>query len=91
MPYHPSQEITSIPYYICNGQTHSASASLKWLINGKAPHCELDTFTHIDGSLYKHAMDASQKFLALVIPKSRHFTVLVKACDNLGHQDLLPY
>ena len=60
----------------------------KWLINGKAPHHELDTFTYIDDLLDKHAMDASQKFLSLVIPKSWHFTVLFKALDKLGHQEV---
>ena len=50
----------------------------KQSINGKAPHYESDTFTNIDGLLYKHAMDASQKFLALFIPKAWHFMMLVK-------------
>ena len=40
------------------------------LLNGKAPHHEFDTFTHVKGLLYKHIMDAGKKFLALVIPKS---------------------
>ena len=31
-------------------------------------------------------MDASQKFLVLVIPKSWHFTVLIEAHNKLGHQ-----
>ena len=31
-------------------------------------------------------MDTTQKFLALVIPNSWHFTVLVKLHDKLGHQ-----
>ena len=57
----------------------------------KTPHHELDTFTHIKNLPYKHAMDASQKFLALVIPKSWCFTVLIEAHDNLGQQDLPPY
>ena len=59
------------------------------LHNGKAPHHESDTFTHIDGLLYKHAMDASQKFLTLVISKSWHFMVLVEAHDKLGHQGVM--
>ena len=33
-----------------------------------------------------HVMDSNQKFLALVIPKSWCFTVLVQAHDKLGHQ-----
>ena len=41
----------------------------KQLINGKASHHESDTITNIDSLLYKHVMDASQKFLSLVIPK----------------------
>ena len=60
----------------------------KWLINGKATHYELDMFIHIDGLLYKYAMDTSQKYLALVIPQSWCFTVLVEAYDKLGHQEV---
>ena len=56
------------------------------LLNGKAPHHEFDTFTHIKGLLYKHITDAGKKFLTLVIPKSMKFTVLVEAHDKLGHQ-----
>ena len=56
------------------------------LLNGKAPHHEFDTFTHVKGLLYKHITDAGKKFLALVIPKSCKYTVLVEAHDKLGHQ-----
>ena len=42
----------------------------KRLINGKAPHHEFDTFTHVKGLLYKHISNAGKQFLALVIPKS---------------------
>ena len=58
----------------------------RWLINGKTPHHESDTFTHIDGLLYNHAMDASQRSLALVILKSWCFMVLVEAHVQLHHQ-----
>ena len=58
----------------------------KRLLNGKAPHHESDTFTHIKGLLYKHVSDAGKQFLTLVIPKSWKFTVLVEAHDKLGHQ-----
>ena len=58
----------------------------KKLLNGKAPHHESDTFTHVKGLLYKHVSDAGKKFLTLVIPKSWKFTVLVEAQDKLGHQ-----
>ena len=58
----------------------------KQLLNGKAPHHEFDTFTHVKGLLYKHVMDMGKKFLALVIPKSWKYTVLVEAHDKLGHQ-----
>ena len=58
----------------------------KRLLNGKAPHHEFDTFTHVKGLLYKHVMDAGKKFLTLVIPKSWKYTVLVEAHDKLGHQ-----
>ena len=56
------------------------------LLNGKAPHHEFDTFTHVKGLLYKHLTDADKKFLALVIPKSWKYTVLVEAHDKLGNQ-----
>ena len=58
----------------------------KRLLNSKAPHHEFDTFTHVKGLLYKHVMDAGKKFLALVIPKSWKYTVLMEAHDKLGHQ-----
>ena len=58
----------------------------KRLQSGKAPSQKVDTFTHIKGLIYKHLMDSNQRFLALVIPKSWHFTVLSEAHDNLGHQ-----
>ena len=38
------------------------------------------------GLFYKHVTDAGKQFLALVIPKSWEYTVLVKAHDKLGHQ-----
>ena len=58
----------------------------KRLLNGKAPHHEFDTFTHVKGLLYKHVFDAGKQFLALVIPKSWKLTILVEAHDKLGHQ-----
>ena len=58
----------------------------KRLLNGKAPHHEADTFTHVKGLLYKHVSDAGKQFLTLVIPKSWKFTILVEAHDKLGHQ-----
>ena len=58
----------------------------KRLLNGKAPHHEFNTFTHVKGLLYKHVTDAGKQFLTLVIPKSWKYTVLVEAHDKLGHQ-----
>ena len=58
----------------------------KHILNGKAPSHDVDTFSHIKGLLYKHIMDANKKFLALVIPKSWHFIVLIEAHNKLGHQ-----
>ena len=49
------------------------------ILNGKAPHLEFDTFTHVKALLYKHITDAGKKFLALVIPKSWKYTVLVES------------
>ena len=36
----------------------------KCLLNGKAPHHEFDTFTHVEGLLYKHITDSHKQFLA---------------------------
>ena len=36
----------------------------KRLLNGKAPHHEVDTFAHVKGLLYKHVSDAGKQFLA---------------------------
>ena len=58
----------------------------KHLSNGKAPKHETDIFTHVRGVLYKHVTNSGKKFLALVIPKSWKYTVLVEAHDKLGHQ-----
>ena len=58
----------------------------KHLLKGKAPHHEFDTFTHVKGLLYKHITGSGKPFLALVIPKSWKYTVLVEAHNKLGHQ-----
>ena len=58
----------------------------KWLLNGKAPSYEADTFTHIKGLLFKHVMDSNKKNLGTSHPKSWCFTVLVGAHDKFGHQ-----
>ena len=56
------------------------------LSNGKAPKHKPDIFTQVRGLLYKHITDSGQKFLALVIPMSWRYTVLVEAHDIFGHQ-----
>ena len=48
----------------------------------KPPSHEVDTFTHIKGLIYKHEMDSNQRFLALVILKVWHFTVLIEPTTN---------
>ena len=58
----------------------------KHLLNGKAQQHETDVFTHVKGLLYKHIMDSGKQFLALIIPKSWKYTVLVEAHNKLGHQ-----
>ena len=58
----------------------------KPLSNGKAPQHEADLFTHVKGLLYKHFMDANQKFLALIIQKAWKYTISVVAHDKLRHQ-----
>ena len=57
----------------------------KGLLSGKASSHKVDIFTHIKGLSTKHVMDSNQRFLALVIPKSRHFTVPIETHDKLGH------
>ena len=47
-------------------QTHSVNMFPKWLLNGKSPQHEFDTFTHIKGLLYKHIMDSGKHFLPLL-------------------------
>lgn len=58
----------------------------KHLSNGKAPQHGTDLFTHIRRLLYKYVMDSGQNVLALVIPKSWKYAVLVEAHNELGHQ-----
>ena len=58
----------------------------KCLSSGKVPQNETDLFTHIKGLLYKHITDSGQKFLAVIIPKSWKYTVVMEANDKLGHQ-----
>ena len=59
----------------------------KHLFNCKAQQHETDVFIHVKGLLYKHIMDSGKQFLALVIPKSWKYTVLVEAHNKLGHQE----
>ena len=66
-------------------KTPFASGSLNVYQWESAPQHETDLFTHVRGLLYKHVTDSGQKFLALVIPKSWKYTVLVEAHDKLGH------
>ena len=58
----------------------------KRLLNGKAPHHEFDTFSHMKRLLYKHVTYTGKQFHTLVIPKSWKYTVLEEAHDKLGHQ-----
>ena len=58
----------------------------KHLSNGKALQHENDLFTYVRNLLHKHVTDAGKKFLALVIPKSWKYTILVEGHDKLGHQ-----
>ena len=58
----------------------------KRLLSGEAPSLEVNIFTHIKDLTYKHMMDSNQRFLALVLPNSWHFTVLIEVHDKLGHQ-----
>ena len=87
-PLHQNHSQLNIwmPYYKCKKTDPFCKCISQRLLNGKAPHHEFDTFTHAKGLLYKHIMDASKNFLALVIPKSLKYTVLMEAHDELGHQ-----
>ena len=58
----------------------------KRFLNGKAPKHETDVFTYSKGLLYKHITESGKQFLALIIPKSWKYMVLVEAHDKLGHQ-----
>ena len=60
----------------------------KRFLSGKAPSHEVVTFMNIKGLIYKHIIDSNEKFVALVIPKSWNFMVLVEAHDKLGHQEV---
>ena len=58
----------------------------KHFSNSKGPQHESDLFTYIKGLLYKDITDYGKKFLAIFIPKSWIYTVLVEVHDKLGHQ-----
>ena len=47
------------------------------LLNGKAPKRETDVFTYSKGLLYKYITESGKQFLALIIPKSWKYMVLV--------------
>ena len=50
------------------------------------PSHEVDTFTHIKRSHLQACDGFKPKILALVIPKSWHFAILIDTHDKLGHQ-----
>ena len=58
----------------------------KCLFNGKSTTTWNRCFYSCKRLLYKHIMDSGKQFLALVIPKSWKYTVLVGAHNKLGHQ-----
>ena len=64
-------------------QTFSVSVFLNVYPMERHPSMRPNLFTHIKGLLYKHITDSGQKFLALVIPKSWKYIVLVEAHDKL--------
>ena len=73
-------------YNRCIGQIPFCKHISKCLSNGRAPKHEVDLFLHVKGLLCKHVTDSNKKILALVIPKSWKYTVLVEAHDKHGHQ-----
>ena len=60
----------------------------KRLLSGKAPSHKVNTLMHSKGLINKHVRDSNQRFLAIVIPKSWCFTVLIEAHNKLGHQGI---
>ena len=81
-----SQQIERILFKLMQRMDFFCKHISKRLPSGKALSHEVNTFTHIKGLIYKHVMASNQRFLALVIPKSWNFTVLIEAHDKLGHQ-----
>ena len=63
----------------------------KHVFNSKAPQHKTDVLTHVKGLQYKHIMDSGKQFLALIIPKSWKYMVLVEAHSKLGHQGNSPH
>ena len=86
LPQNHSQQIAWKPYCKCRRQTHSVNAFPRdyWMAGHLTMNLILllmskDYYINISQMLVK-------KFLALVIPKSGKYTVLVEAHDKLGHQ-----
>ena len=73
-------------YSRCRRLTHSANASLSNYSVEKHHNMKQIFLLTSRGLLYKQVTDSRQKFLALVIPKSWKYTVLMEAHDKLGHQ-----
>ena len=57
-------------------------------LSGKAPCMKLTHLHALKVSFTSMVWPQIKKFLALVIPKSWHLTVLVEAHDKLGHQGI---
>ena len=67
----PAPHGRSQAYFVTNANNRPIlQAYLQMVVNEKTPHHEGDTFSHINGVLYKWAMDATYKYLALVIPNN---------------------
>ena len=60
----------------------------KWLLSGKAPSYEVNTFRHIKGLLYKYVMDSNKKILSTSHPLILVFHSTLEAYDKLGHQGI---
>ena len=58
----------------------------KHLSNGKVLQHQTDLFTHVRGLLHKCVTGLGQRILALIIPRSWKYNVLVETHDKLGHQ-----
>ena len=74
------------PQSKCRGQIPSANVFPRDYSVAKHPCLKLTHLHTLMVSFTSRLWTQIKKILALVIPKSWHFTILVEAHDELGHQ-----